>query len=256
MLGSDPVAALLGSGVSTRAGTGVWSAYLRALVAAGLGITLLGPDVTVPGDADPMLLRSLAALVAAYPPGAQMPAAETGNLVGHGLVDTVAQRLRSRTAAYFTRIGKIVGKDRLPQLVADGTITPGAALHVGASGLVAVSVPDGAALARWRDWAARTSGDRYERHSAPTLLLPTAPGGGVYLFRVPAAAAVPSDLTADVSGSTVTTGDMVVPLPPTRLGGAPVSRLGPCRMLPDWFHRVIHYYSCAAGVLKPAMLIA
>ena len=237
MLGSDPIAALLGAGTDPRCSQTVWKSYLRKLVGAGAAVTMLGPDVVVPDDADDAVLVALAALVATYPPGVQMPLETSGVLEGAGHVDSDTERVNRRVATYFRHIVHVLGKELAPQLLSNGAVTAAAGLHVGASGMVAVSVPDGDALNQWRSWAAQTSGDIYERHTAPTVLLPTAPRGGVYLFRVPATVSVPADLTVTIEGFTITTGDLVVPIPPSQMGGESVTRLGPARILPAWLQR-------------------
>ena len=239
MLGSDPIAALLGAGTDPRCAQTVWKSYLRKLVGAGAAVTMLGPDVVVPDDADDAVLSALAALVATYPPGVQMPLETSGVLDGFGHVDSDTERVNRRVATYFRHIVHVLGKELAPQLLTNGAVTASAGLHVGASGMVAVSVPDGDALNQWRSWAAQTSGDPRERHTAPTVLLPNAPGGGVYLFRLRDAAPVPADLTLPLKGFTITTGDLVVPIPPTRLGGEAVTRLGPARILPAWLQRTL-----------------
>lgn len=237
MLGSDPVAALLGAATDPRCSQTVWKAYLRKLVDAGAAVTMLGPDVVVPDAAEDAVLSALGALVATYPPGTQMPEETTGVLDGAGHVDSTGDRVNRRVAAYYRHIYKVLGKELAPALMESGAVTTGAGLHVASSGMVAVIVPDAAALQQWRDWAVTMSGDPYERHTAPTILLPNAPGGGVYLFRTAEGVSPPPDLKLYVGTASIETGDVVVPIPPTRLGGNPVSRLGPARMLPAWLHR-------------------
>lgn len=239
MLGSDPIAALLGAGTDPRCSQTVWKSYLRKLAGAGAAVTMLGPDVVVPEDADTEVLAALAALVDTYPPGVQMPLEASGVLNGTGRVDSDAERVNRRVSTYYRHIARVLGEERAPRLLADGTVTPGAGLHVGASGMVAVTVPDADALSRWRAWAAQTSGDPHERHTAPTVLLPTWPGGGVYLFRGTGAGPVPRDLTMLMGGFSIATGDLVVPVPPSRLGGEAVTRLGPARILPAWLAQVL-----------------
>lgn len=248
MLGSDPIAALLGAGTDPRCAQTVWKSYLRKLVGAGAAITMLGPDVVVPEGASDEVLAALASLLATYPPGQQMPLETTGVLEGAGHVDSDEERVNRRVASYFRHVIRVLGKDLGPQLLADGVVTASAGLHVGTSGMVAVSVPTEEALNQWRSWAVAISGDRYEGHTAPTVLLPTAPGGGVYLFRITPAVPVPADLTVPVDGFSITTGDLVVPIPPSRLGGEPVSRLGPARILPHWLCQYLHEQSAARSV--------
>ena len=244
MLGSDPIAALLGAGTDVRSSQTVWKAYLRKLVAAGASVTMLGPDVVVPDDASDEVLAALASLVATYPPGSQMPAEVSGVLAELGVVDSQGERVNRRVSSYWRHITKVLGTTLASELMASGAVTVSAALHVGTSEMVSVMVPDGDALSQWRSWSAEVSGDRRERHSAPTILLPTAPGGGVYLFRT--SESVPTDLTLPVAGCTIKTGDMIVPIPPTRQGGKPVARLGPARMLPAWLRRVLDESADAA----------
>lgn len=234
MLGSDPLAALLGAGTHPRSPLAVWKSYLRHLVEVGVGVTVLGPDVVIPPEADDATLAALNALLETYPPGSQMPEPKTGTLKDAGHVDVTQARVYSRLASYWSALGRVVGKALLPELLASGAITPSVGLHVGTSGVVAVTVPDAEALSQWRLWSAETSGDRYEAHSAPTIQMPNLPGGGVYLFRIPEGVAVPAGLSVEVAGCTIDTGDVVVPIPPTRQGGEPVNRLGPARMLPEW----------------------
>lgn len=239
MLGSDPVAALLGAGTDPRSPKRVWRTYLRALVNQGVAITMLGPDVIVPEGADDATVAVLAELAATYPVGSQMPAETTGALKDTGLVATDGKQCTARVDAYYKRIEKIGGKELTPTLLENGTVTPSAGLHVGVSGLVAVVCPDAEALAGWRAWAAETSGDPYERHTGPTLLQPGMPGGGVYLFRTDAATAAPAGLELEVAGCTLSSGDLVIPIPPSRIAGKPISRLGPARMLPVWLQRTL-----------------
>ncbi len=248
MLGSDPIAALLGAGTDPRCSQTVWKSYLRKLVGAGAAITMLGPDVVVPDDATDEVLSALASLVATFPPGRQMPLETTGVLEGVGHVDSDEERVNRRVASYFRHIVKVLGKELGPQLLADGVVTASAGLHVGASGMVAVSVPNEEAMNQWRSWAVETSGDLHEGHTAPTVLLPTAPGGGVYLFRLSPAVPVPADLTVPGDGFTITTGDLVVPIPPSRLAGGYVTRLGPARILPHWLCQFLHEESAARSV--------
>ena len=247
MLGSDPIAALLGAGTDVRSSQTIWKAYLRKLVAAGASVTMLGPDVVIPDDAGPEVLTALAALLQTYPPGSQMPAEVTGALADFGVVDTEAERVNRRVASYWRHLTVVLGKNLAPELMASGAVTPSAAIHVGASGMVAVSVPDGEGMSRWRSWAAMVSGDPRERHSAPTIVLPTTPGGGVFLFRTDEPVAANIEVTCD--GFVIETCELTVPIPPTRQGGKPVMRLGPARMLPDWLRTVI---ACASRVAVAA----
>ena len=238
MLGSDPIAALLGAGTDPRCAPAVWKVYLRKLVDAGAAVTMLGPDVTIPDDASDEVKVALAALIATYPTGTQMPEETTGVLADFGVVDADPARVKSRVVTYYRHINRVVGKELAPDLLAAGVITASAGLHVGSSGMVAVTVPDAAAQQQWWDWAVESSGDIRERHTAPTVLTPTCRGGGIYLFRTNAATAVPKGVKIN-KGFVVDTGDMVVPIPPTRMGGNPVTRLGPARMLPLWLHAKI-----------------
>lgn len=238
MLGSDPIAALLGANTDFRCSQTVFKTYLRQLVEAGASVAMLGPDVVVPEGASDEVTVALAALIETYPTGSQMPEEKTGVLANLGVVDADKNRINNRVATYFRHIYRVVGKDLAPELMANGAIKIGAAIHVGSSGMVAVVVPSADSLDRWRSWSAEASGDRHELHTAPTLLLPNTPGGGVYLFRTNSETRVPGDVT--IPGDfTIETGDMVVPIPPTRQGGAPVKRLGPARMLPDWLRDVV-----------------
>lgn len=239
MLGSDSISAFLGAGFDPRSGKTAYSRYLVALVRNGSAIVMLGPDVTVPDDADDELRAALAALVVDIPPGAQMPPSRLKALKDAGQVDADVPRMRSRVTSYWSTLGRYLGKGRVEELISAGALTPTVGLHVGTTGIVAVTVPDGAALERWRAWSAEVSGDPYERHSGPTVLLPTTPGGGVYLFRIPDGVAVPADVSIDVEGCTIQTGDVVVPIPPSRFHGKPASRLGPARILPQWLHEQI-----------------
>ncbi|KMV19675.1 hypothetical protein ACT17_06490 [Mycolicibacterium conceptionense] len=245
MLGSDPIAALLGAGLDPRSPQTVWKAYLRRLVGAGCAVTLLGPDVQVSPGARDEVLAALAVLTERFPQGVPMPPEPTGKLAGLGQVDTVGDRVNLRVAAYYRHIVKAVGKDLAPDLLATGVVTAGAAVHVGSSHMAAAVVPDAASMEQWREWAAQVSGDPHERHAAPTLLLPGYPGGGVFLFRTPFTVAegekptrkgftVLPPVTMQRGATRVVTGDVTVPIPPTRMGGHPVMRLGPCRMLPEW----------------------
>jgi len=238
MLGSDPIAALLGAGTDPRCSPTVWKVYLRKLVDAGASVTMLGPDVVIPDDASDEVKAALAALISTYPTGTQMPEETTGVLADFGVVDADTSRVNNRVGTYYRHITRIVGKELTPELLASGAITASAGLHVGSSGMVAVTAHNAAEQAQWRDWAGEVSGDRRERHTVPTVLTPTADGGGIYLFRTNAATSVPKDISID-KGFLVETGDVVVPIPPTRMGGDPVTRLGPARMLPEWLRSVI-----------------
>lgn len=238
MLGSDPIAALLGAGIDSRAPQVIWKGYLRRLVANGAAVVMMAPDITVPEDADDSVLAKLAALLDRYPPGTQMPEEVTGRLAGANHIDADAERVNLRVGAYYRHMDKVLGKDLGPALRDNGIVSVTAGLHVGCSRMAAVIVPDAAALTQWRDWAAATSGDLRERHTAPTLLLPGTPGGGVYLFRT-TADQIPVDVTMSLGRCTISTGDVIVPIPPSRQGGVPVTRLGPCRMLPTWLAEVL-----------------
>lgn len=238
MLGSDPIAALLGAGMDPSSPQVVWKGYLRKLVAAGAAVSLMAPDVVVPEGADPAVLAALSALIGRYPPGTQMPGETTGRLAGAGHVDADSERVNLRVSAYYRHVDKVVGKEMAAALFAAGVVTPSAGLHVAGSHMVAVLVPDAAGLTQWRDWASAVSGDPHERHTAPTLLLPSMSGGGVYLFRSSLAESV-TDLSLPIGACTVSSGNLVVPIPPTRLAGIPVMRLGPARKLPGWLRTVL-----------------
>jgi hypothetical protein len=238
MLGSDPIAALLGAGVDPLCTQVVWRTYLRKLVDAGASVTMLGPDVVIPEGASPEVHEALSALMAAYPSASQMPEETTGALSGFGVVDSDPGRVGQRVTTYYRHIHRVVGKELAPELLAEGAITVSAGLHVSGSGMVAVTVPDAAAQRLWGEWSAEISGDPLEGHTAPTVLTPTCRGGGIYLFRTNAATAVPVGVKID-NGFIIDTGDMAVPIPPTRMGGNPVTRLGPARMLPEWLRDVI-----------------
>lgn len=258
MLGSDPIAALLGAGIDPRSPQVVWKGYLRRLVTAGCAVTMTGPDVHVPAWADAETIAALAELVRVYPSGMPMPPVATGKLAGAGQVDSTADRVNSRVGAYFRLIARVVGKERAPDLLEAGAITASAGLHVGRSHMAAVIVPDAEALEVWRRWAVEASGDRHEQHAAPTVLIPSYRGGGVFLFRTPATVAVgepptvpgfsplgPVSLTLE--GCRIVTGEVTVPLPPTRIAGRPVMRLGPCRMLPPWLEQTLRANEVAAA---------
>lgn len=229
MLGSDPIAALLGAGIDSHAPQLVWKRYLCALVNAGAAVSMTAPDVVEPAGADDTVRLALNELMRQYPPGSWMPGETTGRLACAGRIDADSERVKARVTSYYRRITKALGKELAPALLESGAVTPSAALHVGCSNMTSVAVPDAEALQEWRGWAAQVSGDRRERHTAPTVLLPKTPGGGVYLFR--GALDVPDTL---VGRCTVTSGDSLVPIPPTRQSGASVMRLGPCRKLPAW----------------------
>ncbi|WP_372941112.1 hypothetical protein [Mycolicibacterium sp.] len=199
---------------------------------------MLAPDVVVPADAEDAVLTALHALIDRYPPGTQMPPESTGKLAGAGRIDATSERVNTRVAAYFRHITKVVGRELAPRLLASGVITPSAGLHVASSHMAAVVAPGAPALSQWRDWAAQASADLRERHTAPTLVLPAAVGGGVYLFRTAEAEELEPRIF-QVGQATVTSGDLVVPIPPTRQAGAPVMRLGPCRMLPQWLREAL-----------------
>lgn len=249
MLGSDPVSALLGVGLDPCSPAVVWKKYLRGLVETGAAVTMLGPDVVVPEGADDLTRRALHALIERYPSGSRMPVESTGKLAGMQIVDAEASRVNLRVAAYFRRIASVAGKERAPELLQSGAITASAALHVQCSNMVAVEVPDAVSLKQWRGWAAACSGDVHEAHTAPTLLIPGYPGGGVYLFRVvgePVGAR-----TMQVGASVIDSGDVAIPIPPTRQNGMPVMRLGPCRILPDWLRAQILADGKAVRYLAP-----
>ncbi len=250
MLGSDPIAALLGAGLDARSPQVVWKGYLRRLAALGCAVTMLGPDVVLPDGIDAESLTALAELTTRYPSGTPMPSETTGKLSGLGQVDGTGERVNARVTAYFRRITKIVGTERTTALLDAGVITASAALHIRSSNMVAVVVPDAGALGQWRQWAAATSDDPHELHTAPTLLLPGLPGGGVYLFATPATVGegqqptVPGfpllgDMSLQVGAARIDTGDVTVPVPPTRMGGHAVMRLGPCRKLPAWLESTL-----------------
>lgn len=241
MLGSDPVSALLGAGVDPRAPKPVWKAYLRALATHGCAVVMLGPDVVVPPGADADTLRGLRDLIAEFPPSVHMPPETSGKLAGAPVIDTIPTNVPTRVDAYYKRVAKAMaahiagqrGKDDYAAaLLANGTVTPSAGIHVQRSGLVAVEVTDAEAMSRWRTWAFEMSDDYHERHAAPTLLMPGLPGGGIFLFR-PAQPLPPLEMV--VSGSIViSSGNTTVPIPPTRQAGVQVTRLGGCRAMPEW----------------------
>lgn len=239
MLGSDPISALLGAGLDPRSPKNSYSRYLTEVVKKGSAVVMLGADVIVPDDADDELRTALATMMADIPPGAQMPASRIKALKDAGQVDVDVARMRSRVTSYWGTLARYLGKDRVEELISSGVVNPMMGLHVGMTGAVAVTVPDAAAFAQWRTWSAEVSGDPYEAHSAPTLLLPTAPGGGVYLFRIPDGVIVPAEVTLEFAGCTVQTGDVIVPIPPSRFHGKLVTRLGPARPLPEWLHAQI-----------------
>jgi hypothetical protein len=253
MLGSDPVSSLLGAGVNPCAPKSVWKWYARALISNGCAVVMLGPDVTVPPDADASTLRGLRDLLAEYPPLTQMPSETTGKLAGTSPVTTDAMTSAMRVEAYYKRIGKALtphlsGKEEKDAhtrcLIENGTVTPSMGIHVKRSGLVSVEIPDADALTRWRTWAFELSDDYHERHTAPTLLMPGLPGGGIFLFRQPQP--LPA-LEMRVNSILVSSGNTVVPVPPTRQGGREITRLGPVRTIPDWLREQF----VSAGVPEP-----
>ncbi|QOF39292.1 hypothetical protein E3G66_003461 [Mycobacteroides abscessus] len=263
MLGSDPIAALLGAGLDARSPQVVWKGYLRKLAAAGCAVTMLGPDVVVPDGLDAETLTVLAELTQRFPSQAAMPEESTGKLSGQGQVDRTGDQINARVTTYYRHITKIVGAQRAPALLDAGVITPSAGIYIPFSHMVAVAVPDATALAQWRRWAAETSGDRFELHTAPTLLVPGLPGGGVYLFTTPDTGAdhqhpaaigyTPvTGLNFAVGDSIVSAGQVTVPIPPTRMGGAPVMRLGPCRKLPAWLDAALREHGSQSVPLSAA----
>ena len=165
------------------------------------------------------------------------------------------ERINARVGAYFRHITKVVGKELAEPLLDRASITVSAGLHIAQSHLVAVLIDDADALAQWRGWAVQCSSDPREMHTAPTLILSTMPGGGIYLFRTPAT--VGPDKTPDarfeplpemqlsVGTCRITSGDITVPIPPTRMFGQPVMRLGPCRMLPSWLESMLRAHGIA-----------
>ena len=190
-----------------------------------------------------------------YPPGAPMPVESTGALAAMPQVDITTERINARVGAYFRHITKVVGKELAEPLLDRASITVSAGLHIAQSHLVAVLIDDADALAQWRGWAVQCSSDPREMHTAPTLILSTMPGGGIYLFRTPAT--VGPDKTPDarfeplpemqlsVGTCRITSGDITVPIPPTRMFGQPVMRLGPCRMLPSWLESMLRAHGIA-----------
>ncbi|MFZ2241113.1 MAG: hypothetical protein WAV90_16490 [Gordonia amarae] len=251
MLGSDPVSALLGGGLDPRSPKSQWKTYLRQLVENGCATALLGPDVVCPPGAGDATRRALAAITAQYPPGSTMPGESSGKLADASVVETQVDRVNLRVDAYYRRLAVAV-KGRMPQkeaadlvagLITSGSLTPMVGLHAGLSRLVAVEVPDAAALSQWHTWAEQISGDYHERFTAPTVLDPVFRGGGRYLFR-----AEDADMGREftVGSCVITSGDVVLPVPPSTRGGQPITRLGPCRRLPDWLRRQLHTYSTAA----------
>lgn len=247
MLGSDPIAALLGAGIDSHAPQLVWKRYLCALVNAGAAVAMVAPDVVEPVDAGDEIRAALNELMRQYPPGSWMPGETTGRLAGAGSVDADTERVKARVTAYYRRITRALGKEHAPGLLSSGAVTPSAAIHLGCSNMTAVTIPDSAALQQWRDWAAEVSGDRRERHTAPTLLLPRTPDSGVYLFR--GSIDVPDTM---VGQCTVSSGDALVPIPPTRQSGVPVMRLGPCRKLPGWLRDQLSQFQASAATLLTA----
>lgn len=257
MLGCDPLTALLGAGMDLRSPQVVWKRYLRALAEHGAAVRMLGPDVMLTDGIDACGEAALAALAQRYPPGRPMPVEEKGVLAGITSADIAAERINARVAAYYRHIARTVGKDQVDALMDCAAITVSAGIHVAGSHLVAVAVPDAEALSQWRSWAAQASGDPREMHTAPTLVLATMPGGGIYLFRTPATVGPDSapdprfellpEVQMSVGACLVTAGDLTVPIPPTRLYGHPVMRLGPCRMLPSWLEESLRAHGVVAG---------
>lgn len=257
MLGCDPLTALLGSGMDLRSPPVVWKRYLRALAEHGAAVRMLGPDVMVTAGVDDSAQAALIALAERYPPGMPMPSEERGVLAGIAPVDVAAERINTRVATYYRHIARTVGKDQVDALMDCAAITVSAGIHVAGSHLVAVVVPDAAALGQWRGWAAQASGDPREMHTAPTLVLATMPGGGIYLFRTPATAGPDSppdprfeplpEMQMSVGACQITSGDLTVPIPPTRMYGHPVMRLGPCRMAPSWLEESLRAHGTAAA---------
>lgn len=240
MLGSDPISALLGAGVNPSAAKVVWKGYVRELVNAGCAVVMLGPDVLVPGQASAPTLRGLRDLLAMYPPSSRMPPETTGKLAGTPTITTDPVSMALRVESYYKLIAKpltahIPGRDEKTAHVNDlfdsGVVTPGVGLHVQRSAMVAVEVPDAEAMTRWRTWAFELSDDYHERHCAPTLVMPGLPGGGIFLFRqtdpIPA-------MELQVNSITVSSGNTIVPVPPTRQGGRQINRIGAVRVLPEW----------------------
>ncbi|SIM06038.1 Uncharacterised protein [Mycobacteroides abscessus subsp. abscessus] len=258
MLGSDPIAALLGAGLDARSPQVIWKGYLRKLATAGCAVTMLGPDVVVPDGVDAETLTALAELTRRFPSQVAMPEESTGKLSGQGQVDSTGEQINARVTTYYRHITKIVGAERAPVLLESGVITPSAGIYIPFSHMVAVTIPDADALTQWRTWAAQTSGDPYELHTAPTLLVPGLPGGGVYLFTTPHTSAdnqhptaigyAPvTGLTFELGSVTVSAGQLTVPIPPTRMAGASVMRLGPCRKLPAWLESALRTYGTVAA---------
>ncbi|KXO92971.1 hypothetical protein [Tsukamurella tyrosinosolvens] len=265
MLGSDPIAGLLGAGLDPRSPAVLWTRYLKALNAEGCATTMLGPSVTNTGALTDEDVAKLAALATQYPAGTAMPRETTGKLAGFETVDVLPERITARVGAYFRRVTRAVGKDNFLRLAQTGAVCAGAGIHVGRSRMAAVVVPDAGAMSAWRQWAVETSGDPHEAHTAPTLLLSGMPGGGIYLFRTSAMAPAGEPPAAEplpaaaftVGGCTVTSSELVVPVPPTRLAGGTVMRLGPCRMLPSWLEGAIADTAAAApSALGPGVAAA
>lgn len=243
MLGSDPISALLGGGVDPRSPKVVWSKYLRHLVRSGCAVAMLGPDVLATHDSDDATLRAIGRLIARYPPHVPMPPADTKALKELPALDVTVTAMASRVTHYYSAISKPLTahlydkhekSEFVDRLLRCGTVTPSVSLHVAQSRLVSVTVPNAEALARWRTWCAEASGDYHEKHSAPTLLLPTQPGGGIFLFR--SGESFP-ELELVLDDIVVSSGNTLVPIPPTMIGGEPVSRLGQCRTLPGWLRQ-------------------
>lgn len=256
MLGCDPLTALLGCGMDVRSPQVVWKRYLRALAEHGAAVRMLAPDVAAWDGIRESEQAALQELARRYPPGSAMPIEGTGVLAGMGQLDVTAEQINVRVAAYYRHIARAVGKELAPALLESGAVTVSAGVHVAGSHLVAVLVPSAGSLSQWRTWAAQSSGDLREAHTAPTLALGTMPGGGIYLFRTPATAgqsqsdgpvsAPLQELSMSVGDCLVTTGDTTVPIPPSRLYGQPVMRLGPTRMLPEWLDAALRNHGTAA----------
>ncbi|BBY53942.1 hypothetical protein H7J07_04735 [Mycobacterium koreense] len=250
MLGSDPLSAVLGIGLDPHSPKSQWKVYLRQLVSGGCALAMLGPDIRVPDAADDHTLRALAAVSQCYPPSAPMPVDTSGKLAGASTVETDPGRVNLRVDSYYRSLAAVAkgtmkqadGEKLVRRLIEeDRCMTPTVALHVALSNLVVVEVPDAAAMAQWHAWSAQASGDRYEQYTAPTLLDPSCRGGGLYLFRDEAGSDV-AGAGFTVGGCVITSGDVVVPVPPSVRGGVPVARLGPCRRLPDWLRTQLRWY--------------
>ena len=256
MLGCDPLTALLGAGLDPRSPQVVWKRYLRALAEYGAAVRMLGPDVMLADGIDPVSASALVELAKRSPPGEPMPVESAGVLAAMGQLDVTGERINARVAAYFRHITKVVGKELAEPLLSSGAITASAGIHVAGSHLVAVMVHDAEQLTLWRTWATQVSGDLREMHTAPTLVLSTMPGGGIYLFRTPATAGPDKgadtrfeplpELQMMVGGCLVTAGDVTVPIPPTRMFGHHVMRLGSCRALPAWLESMLRTHGAPA----------